>query len=279
MKYSSQEGRLSGSKLAIVRVLSFKSYISFPRGVCNSTKFASRNVTMIFGNRNLSFRILSDLSCVVLYNPKYLEVLKRVGFHIDDSHSSSRGITYGEYHRLLRGQVARLLLTPNAEITQTIMGNLKRFEKRPVIGVQLRMGGSLSKTTEHHNFLDMSSLSFVEREIEYALKFLNVKKRDVTLFVTTDSLIIRNRMLAMYMDMNPIIANGYSVGHSSTHFVWGNSHVIYLNRAIMDLILLSQCDYILYTQRSSYGQLAMRLGLNTPSRGLCRDKLCTPFVY
>lgn len=259
--------------------MKFKGYNSFPRGVCNSTKFASRNVTQIFGNRNLSFHILSDLSCVVLDNPQYMEVLRRLGFRIAEAGSSFHDITYGEAHRLIRGQVARLLLTPNAEISQTIADNLKRFERRPAIGVQLRMGGSVSKTIENHRFLRISSLPFADEEIENALKYLKVDKRNTTLFVTTDSGIVRNRMLQMYASMNAIQATGYAIGHSSAYFAGGNTHLTYLKRAIMDLVLMSQCDYIIYTCGSSYGQLAMRLGLNTPSRDLCYSKICSPFVY
>ena len=86
-------------------------------------------------------------------------------------------------------------------------------------------------------------------------------------------------MLQMYTSMNAIQATGYAIGHSSAYFAGGNTHLTYLKRAIMDLVLMSQCDYIIYTRGSSYGQLAMRLGLNTPSRDLCHSKICSPFVY
>ena len=157
--------------------------------------------------------------------------------------------------------------------------NLKRFGNRPSIGIQLRTGGSVSKTMENHRFLYLTSLPFAKEEVEYALKYLKVDRKNTTLFVTTDSILIRSRMFSDFADMHVLEGQGYAFGHSSAFFAGGNSHLQFLKRAIMDLVLASYCDYIIFTHGSSYGQLAMRLGLNTPARDLCRSEICSPFVY
>lgn len=254
-------------------------YMSFPRGICNSTRLASHNVSSIFGNRHLSFRILSDLSCVILPNPEYRKTLKRLGFRIDDPQYENTGIRIGETDRYIRGQIARLLLTPNGELCRALEMNLNQFGSRPSIGIQLRMGGSVSKTMENHRFLYLSSIPFAEEEVKYALKYLHADRKNTTLFVTTDSILVRTRLFSDFHDMHVLEGKGYAFGHSSAYFAGGNNHLQFLKRAIIDLVLASHCDYIIFTRGSSYGQLAMRLGLNTPARDLCRNEICSPFVY
>ena len=49
------------------------------------TQYQSHDIDKIFGKRHLSFTILTDLSCFVLPNPKYQEILKRLGFDIRET--------------------------------------------------------------------------------------------------------------------------------------------------------------------------------------------------
>ena len=252
----------------------FKSYTRFPRGVCSDSRYSSRNVTKIFGNRDLFFNILTDLSCLVLPNPRYRAVLRDLGFILPDQEEEDT-VNY-EKDRLLRSQIARLLFTPNAEITHMVRKNLQQFTRPHVLSVQLRTGGSVSITLETHRFLYISSLSLVHEEIEFVLQKMHWNKSQTILFVSTDSGIIASNMVHRYKDQMLVLQGvGYRNGHSSSYLAAGPKHEQFLKRAILDLTLMTQSDYVLYTHGSSYGKLAMRLA-RTPARALCRDKHCTP---
>lgn len=239
------------------------------------TQYQSHDIDQIFGKRHLSFTILTDLSCFVLPNPKYQEVLRRLGFDIRESDQYNP--INEEGYRSIRRQIARLLLTPNFEISYHIRENLKKFKQRPIVGIQVRTGGYVSTTVETHRFLHISSLRNVDKEINLAAEKYNWNNNSLTLFITTDSAIVNRRMYTVYGENRIIEGEGYPSGHSSAYLAPGPKHYRFLKRAIMDLVLLSQCDYILYTHGSSYGKLAMRLSYNVPSRAICRDDLCTPF--
>lgn len=238
------------------------------------TKYSSHDVDKIFGKRHISFRILTDLSCFVLPNPKYRDVLKRLGFDINDTPSDDP--INGEDYMSIRRQIARLLLTPNSEITYVIRKNLQNYQ-HPIIGTQIRTGGSLSTSMETHRFLYISSMSYVNQEIKYAMQKYKWAKENVTLFISTDSGVINRYLRNSYSGMRILDGVGYKCGHSSSYFAGGQRHQQFLKRAILDLVLLSQTDYILFTHGSSYGKLAMRLAYNVPGRALCRESLCTPF--
>lgn len=245
----------------VVNRTRFRYYSTFPRGTCNATKYNSYDILKIFGKHNLSFRTLSDLSCLVLPNPVYRETLRRLGFDVPDKSLIDR--PNGERDNYLRGQIARILLTPNAEISQAIYRNLrKRGAFQHVMGAQLRTGGSLANTKEWGKFLGLSTLESVGPCVQQELQRRGWEEKETILFLSADSGLAYHRVESSLQGRVKVLTGeGFRAGHSSP-YLSGGRHLEYLKRAIMDLVLLSQSEFLIVTYRSSYGTLAMRLALH-----------------
>ena len=246
--------------------------------MCNSTQFASHDVEKIFGRRNVMFRILTDLSCIALENPQYRAVLRDLGFDVPERVEASDNVNYESYLRI-RSQIARLLFTPTPEIVYLAEQNLQAWkqqrEEQHLVGIQLRTGGYVASTHESERFLFISSLSLLYEEVEHLMKKNGWSAEDTTLFVSSDSGIMMGNVLQHYQNQMRVVKTiGYRQGHSSP-YKNGGKHLVFLKRAILDLLLLSNSDYVLYTHKSSYGKLAMRLS-QKPARALCRQDHCTP---
>ena len=226
-----------------------KMYLRFDRNFCNSTRYASYDVEKIFGSRHLSFQTLSDLSCLVLPNPAYRAILKELGFVVD------RG------DHLIRGQIARILLTPNAELTYFIRQNLKAFDTEHVIGVQVRTGGWLASTFEYGSFLRRTAVMNIGSYVLAEMEKRHWNQTNCKVFLTSDSnTAVRMITASLNGKASIIIPSGYKAGHSSAYMDYKN-HYKHLYRAIMDLVLLSQTHPVFWTEGSSYGLLAARLSL------------------
>lgn len=238
-----------------------KMYYRFDRNFCNSTRYASFDVDKIFGIRSLYFQTLSDLSCLVLPNPTYRSVLKELGFVVD------RG------DEILRGQIARILLTPNAELTYFIRQNLQAFDTEHVIGVQVRTGGWLASTLENGSFLRRTAVSKIGEKVLMEMERRQWNQTNCKVFLTSDSNIaVRMITGSLSGKVSVIIPSGYKPGHSSA-YLDGRNHHKHLYRAIMDLVLLSQTSPVFWTHGSSYGLLGARLSLGNSS-SLSNSPVC-----
>lgn len=246
---------------SLVKGIFFRQYTSFPRGFCNSTKYTSNDIVSIFGSKHLSFQILSDLSCLVLQNPAYRSILRRLGFDVPEE--AERDSPNAELDNYLRGQVARILLTPNAEISQVIRKNLRQMEGfKHVVGAQLRTGGGLAITRENGKFLWITTLSKVGPLLREEIKKRGWREEETALMLSADSGVAYMRVKSsLYEVMKVFTGVGYRAGHSSSYLAHKH-HFEYLKRAILDLVLLSQSEFLVITYGSSYGTLAMRLSLH-----------------
>ena len=129
----------------------------------------------------------------------------------------------------------------------------------PLLGLQIRTGGTVSNTHEESLFY---SLDKVDPIMSFVSSFArNNTLSNVTLFLSTDS----NAMIQAIKEKSsyPIVMlDVYSIGHSSpmrNH----NSLSSSLKRAVMDIYLLSKCDYLITTRSSSFGDTAAFLS-STP---------------
>ena len=123
---------------------------------------------------------------------------------------------------------------------------------RPRLGLQVRTGGTVSNTHEESLFY---SLEKVDPIMSFVKSFAqNNTLSNVTLFLSTDS----NQMVNAIREKSPfpiVMLNAYSIGHSSP-LRNGNSLSSSLKRAVMDIYLLSKCDYLITTRSSSFGDTA-----------------------
>lgn len=208
----------------------------------------------------------------------YRAVLREIGFDVPETSEETDHVNYESYLRI-RSQIARLLFTPNSEIVYLAEQNMRawkqQYRQQHVVGMQLRTGGYMASTREAARFLFISSLELLYEEVEYVIKKYGWNQEDTILFVSSDSGVML-RMVQQHYEgtMKVVTTVGYRQGHSSPYKNGGKHHV-FLKRAILDLLLLSNSDYVLYTHKSSYGKLAMRLS-QKPARALCRETHCTP---
>ena len=87
-------------------------------------------------------------------------------------------------------------------------------------------------------------------------KLLEGIHEKVVIFLATDSKEVYTLLSRKYR-LPIIMASYYSVGHSAELRGYGN--IDYINRAMIDLQVLSNCDYLLTTFTSSFGNTASYL--------------------
>ena len=254
--------RMSFTAVITIVKVPTKVYFRFDRNFCNNTRYASFDVEKIFGARHLLFQTLSDLSCLVLPNPAYRSVLKELGFVVD------RG------DELIRGQIARILLTPNSELTYFIRQNLQAFDTEHVIGIQVRTGGWLASTLENGSFLRRTAVLGIGEKVLKEMERRQWNQTNCKVFLTSDSNIAVRMITGSLQDRaSVIVPSGYKAGHSSA-YLDGRNHYTHLYRAIMDLVLLSQTSPVFWTYGSSYGLLGVRLSLGE-GYDLRNSSVCT----
>ena len=233
-----------------------KTYRSFSRGICQNHRFANSDINRIFGMRHLAFNTLSDLSCLVLRNPAYLQILRKIGFVVPQ-------VLNSDEEHILRGQIARVLLTPNSELHYYIAKNLIQLDRKHVIGVQVRTGGHLSLVRESGRFLYQNTIFKIGQVVKNVIVQQGWNTSECVVFLTADSGLAFTKIRQDLEDSVKVVSTeGYRVGHSSSYLAY-KQHNEFLKRAIVDLVLLSQSDFILYTYGSSYGRLARRLCLHS----------------
>lgn len=240
----------------VVLKLPFKYYQKFYRGFCSDPRYSSFDVDQIFGTRHISFRTLSDISCFVLPNPAYRQILREIGFIVPLNSSASAD-------EILRGQIARILLTPNSELHYYIEKNLAKLDRKYVVGVQVRTGGDLSVVRESGRFLYQDTVFKIGQIVKNVIVQKGWNSSDCVVFLTADSGLAFGRVRHDLIDSVQVVSSeGFKAGHSSVYLA-SKYHDSFLKRAILDLVLLSQSDFVLYTYGSSYGTLAKRLSLHT----------------
>ena len=115
------------------------------------------------------------------------------------------------------------------------------------IGIQLRFGGSVANTRERAIFLNITNFSSTLQRIK---SIISKYPNDHSLFISSDS----NKTISLLSPLHEriITADKYALGHTYVKKA-------YLERTVIDLYILSHCDVIIATTRSSYGGLAIQL--------------------
>ena len=115
------------------------------------------------------------------------------------------------------------------------------------IGIQLRFGGSVANTKETDIFLNITNFNSTLERIK---AILSKYPDNHSLFLSSDS----NEAISLLSPLHEriITADKFALGHT---YVKDN----FLERTVIDLYILSHCDVIIATTRSSYGDLAIQL--------------------
>ena len=112
------------------------------------------------------------------------------------------------------------------------------------VGLQLRFGGKIAEYKEGYKFIK-------EEDIGRVIRFIRKKLRVVqnyTIFLSSDSK--RAPELLQSMNTTFVIADAFEIGHTRGI---GNR---FMERAVLDLYILSKCDMLFTTMFSTYGNFA-----------------------
>lgn len=149
----------------------------------------------------------------------------------------------------LWGYVSRFLFYPKPYIVKYARSILKSMNGVKV-GIQMRFGGNTSSTKESFHFLDPTQISRTILQIKSVLKRIN---GNYSIFLSSDTP-LATKMLSP-LNKNLYTARKYTIGHTKT------SNKEFLNRAVTDIYILSHCNILIYTNYSSYGQIASDLSI------------------
>ena len=170
-------------------------------------------------------------------NEKGLKALKESGL-----------INDGETWSHARNRLTRWLIRPN----KRIMNLVSPYRKKPgtiQLGVQIRTGGKLANTHEPTVFLNDSSMPFIISTINSQL----INRPSITeLYISSDSTIMIERIVKEYRKWNVHYMNCTIRGHVT----WTPGS---MECALMDMILISESDYLIYTGGSTFGFLISNL--------------------
>ena len=201
-----------------------------------------------------------------IYVKTYFDVTQSIKSDVVDTPLSSIGFLpsvmsssmnrKGEIHSIL----LRLLFNPAPELCQLINSYTEQFADAFVIGLQLRMGGKLVNAKDPR-FLSWAKMTKVVEEVKAMIKKRN-STQPVIVFVSTDSLKVRQYVVKAFAPpVRVMYVKEFSIGHTALIYKSGSKLAWddIMKQAIMDMMVLKDCDYLAVASKSSYGKLAMEL--------------------
>lgn len=164
----------------------------------------------------------------------------------------------------LRSIWLRLLFNPNPSLCSIINNHLTILHKRYLIGMQIRLGGQKANYVERE-MLGIKGLRNAVHIVENHLKETGKTGKDVYIFVSTDSDYAARYIRKQFAYCHCVYTvKEFEIGHSafaakqrSNKKKWRRA----TKRAIVDLMILKDSDYLVYSQKSSYGKFAHELQL------------------
>ena len=214
----------------------------------------------IFHRSYVCYITYSDITAKYISIPFYRERLENFGL-IPVVEGNVSSIWVGQQYRYL---MYRLLLNPEYTLCSIINRHLVALHQRKLIGVQIRTGGAISNFHERE-FLGRFVVKVALNKIARYMKSHNLQRRDVYVYLSSDSsIVIRNIWDYIRRTGEDFVYNmtDFSIGHTATAktlneglTTWTN----YYNRALVDLFILKDSDYLIFSEGSSFGRLAYEL--------------------
>ena len=165
-----------------------------------------------------------------------------------------------EFRRLMY----RLLFNPEYSLCTLINHHLEKLHQRTMIGIQLRFGGNLANFQERQ-IQGEYAMNVALNEVSKYMRKHNLNRENTYLYVSTDSNKILKRIHSIVKKTGIdflYTVNDFTIGHSATAKsmrdglkTWERHY----NRAILDMFILKDCDYLIYSQGSSFGGISSQL--------------------
>ena len=226
----------------------------------NTVRLRKTNLLYVWKEPVLVLSTYSDMTSRYLSSELYQERLTELG--IVPRHSKLyKNTQLGIY---FRAAILPLLVNPKPYLCEVVNKHLKILRKRKIIGVQMRLGGTKANYNERE-FLGPKCVSIFAKRVEDYIRMKNWNRNGVYVFVSTDSSYALREITKMLNTNDSKIVysvDEWKIGHSalSKTLNYGEKQRdSFMNRAILDLLILKESDYLVYSHGSSYGQMAYEL--------------------
>lgn len=163
-----------------------------------------------------------------------------------------------------RKLIYRLLINPDYTMCSAINRHLEKLHQRRMIGIQLRHGGTTANYHEKR-ILGNYAMNVALNEVARYMKANGLNRNNTYLYISTDSNVVLDKIKAVVNTTGVDFVyhmDEFSIGHSATgksgvfgKSVWDS----FYHRALMDLFILKDSDYLLFSEGSSFGLIAHEL--------------------
>ncbi|KAK8817419.1 hypothetical protein WA556_003312 [Blastocystis sp. ATCC 50177/Nand II] len=202
---------------------------------------------------NLVITAYFDYTKHLFLTPRYDAQLQSLGLapFFSSPHARLQRTFFAEFPLMT---AVRLFFVPKLPLQALIDQTLRQAQSFHLIGLQVRMGSGGADFRDSHRFLRMAALrSFVQLAENYRVA-RGIPEDGVKWFLSTDSSEVERNLTATYPG-RVVVASGFGRGHSSSEFA--NRNAFY--RAVIDVGVLSRCEYMVLTNHSSFGMIARML--------------------
>lgn len=145
----------------------------------------------------------------------------------------------------------RQVLKPQPWVREIVDSIIQPHQNKFLLGIHIRFGSSGGTFRDSHEFLKPQSVWLFATQAETVLKRKGIRLEDSIWILSTDSDKAEEQLREKYG--NIIVTNtSYKRGHSKT----GAKNAEGYTRAVIDISLLSRCDYLILTRHSTFSEIA-----------------------
>ena len=162
----------------------------------------------------------------------------------------------------LKNAILRLFFNPAPKLCHRIQEENQILHSRPLCCFQVRTGGYLSNVYENAVFLKENHLGQFFQYMNAYRDQHQIEGRNLNVFISSDSdVVIRDMRSRLQANASVFSLQSITRGHtaySPKTFSQDERDVVF--GALLDLFLLKDCDMLVTTRGSTFGNLALELG-------------------
>ncbi len=144
------------------------------------------------------------------------------------------------------------------EITKEVNSFKEKNFKDNVIGVHVRYTDNMNKKFIHYKGTDLDSFFPI-------IDNLLLKNKNSKIFLATDNKSILDLFKNKYSNIL-YFDKYFDIENGAIHYSKNCDKKIVAKESLIDLHLLAKCNYLVYSENSSYGRLASLLSITNPSK-------------
>lgn len=211
---------------------------------------------------------LSYLQLIIRHD-NYIPKLARMGF-IDPSHVDASVPTcfdslsrqYDAYYEQMAMEASRTfwraVMKPQPWVEARVNEVLDPIRKYFLFGMHIRMGNAAGAFKDSHTFLLLNEIWRYPSAIEAVIRQRKMDIKSTRWVLCTDSDKAEEELRRKYGELI-VTSQDFRRGHSKT----GAKDDDGFSRAVIDMLLLSKCNYLVLTKHSTYSAIAAQLIENT----------------